>query len=362
LSQHDLTIDNASGLTVRTDLNLALKALGSNQAGTVDPSASTGSGGVGVSFAYQFWIDTSGASPVLKIRNAANSAWVTLGYVDTTNFGFRPPFVQTSDPTTSASTYQFWFDTTNNLLKMRNGAGSAWITVGDITATNLGLMPKTGGTFTGQVTWSNTDYIQIPVGTTAQRPGSPAVGMIRYNSDLTTYESYKAGAWSPLGAGGGGGSLQWIEGDNAPVPSVDSLGNRLYAFTLALGQTLYAAIKVPHSYTAGSPIKLYCPWYSPDSSGNVQFQTVTTLIRPGTSTVSSTTNQRTSTNAAVTLGAGTVNVPQMVTFDLSSSTGQINAVSIAADDMIYIALTRNASDTGTSDAQLMPYIAELTFS
>lgn len=42
----------------------------------------------------------------------------------------------------------------------------------------------------------------LPTGTTAQRPGSPIVGDIRYNTDLSEFEGYN-GAWAPFGSGGG---------------------------------------------------------------------------------------------------------------------------------------------------------------
>ena len=40
-----------------------------------------------------------------------------------------------------------------------------------------------------------TDYFQIPVGTTAQRPGSPAIGMIRVNTTTNALEIYSGSAW-----------------------------------------------------------------------------------------------------------------------------------------------------------------------
>lgn len=46
---------------------------------------------------------------------------------------------------------------------------------------------------------TGTSHWTLPVGTTAQRPASPAVGMIRYNSSQTAFEGYAAGAWSSLG-------------------------------------------------------------------------------------------------------------------------------------------------------------------
>ena len=46
---------------------------------------------------------------------------------------------------------------------------------------------------------TGTSHWTVPAGTTAQRPVSPAVGMIRYNSDQVSFEGYSSGAWSSLG-------------------------------------------------------------------------------------------------------------------------------------------------------------------
>ena len=56
------------------------------------------------------------------------------------------------------------------------------------------------------VTINSTGAIQVPVGTTAQRPTS-ATGKIRYNSTTSSYEGYDGSSWSSLGGGatGGGG-------------------------------------------------------------------------------------------------------------------------------------------------------------
>ena len=44
-------------------------------------------------------------------------------------------------------------------------------------------------------------YMQVPAGSTANRPGSPSAGYIRYNTDLQMFEGYAAGAWSGIGGG-----------------------------------------------------------------------------------------------------------------------------------------------------------------
>lgn len=69
MAQHDGNIANQLFPATRTDLNAALLALFSNSSGSSPPSTT---------YAFQWWIDTSGGSPLLKIRDAANTSWTTL--------------------------------------------------------------------------------------------------------------------------------------------------------------------------------------------------------------------------------------------------------------------------------------------
>jgi len=67
MAQHDYDIANQSGANFRTDLNNALDAIVSNNSGSSEPSTK---------FAYEWWIDTT--NNLLKLRNSANNAWITL--------------------------------------------------------------------------------------------------------------------------------------------------------------------------------------------------------------------------------------------------------------------------------------------
>jgi hypothetical protein len=44
-----------------------------------------------------------------------------------------------------------------------------------------------------------TASIKVPVGTTAERPGSPITGFVRFNTDLNTFEGYNGSEWGGLG-------------------------------------------------------------------------------------------------------------------------------------------------------------------
>jgi hypothetical protein len=76
-----------------------------------------------------------------------------------------------------------------------NGTWYAWLVELDSGNYNSYALPLAGGTVTGDITMSGTGMIKVPVGTTAQRPGTPALGMIRFNSTRGCYEGYTASGW-----------------------------------------------------------------------------------------------------------------------------------------------------------------------
>ena len=139
------------------------------------------------------------------------------------NNGLAAIVSQNSGPSEPSTTYayQWWADTTTGLLKLRNAANSAWITIGTLASTSLGLAtaasPSFSGTatFSGDVLLSGTGQLDLPVGTTAQRSGSPNSGMIRFNSDLTTFKGYNGTAWGAIGGGATGGSTDDVFYENS---------------------------------------------------------------------------------------------------------------------------------------------------
>ena len=171
MSQHDLSIANGTGAAVRSDLNGALAALGTNSSGATAP--------------------------------------------------------------TTTYAYQFWADTTTGLLKIRNAANSAFVTVGTLASTNLGLASLAGATFTGDVILGTTTALELPDGTTGQRPGTPVNGMIRYNTTLNQFEGYKASAWGAIGGGATGGSSDDIFYENGQTVTTN--------YTLSTGKNAMSA-------------------------------------------------------------------------------------------------------------------------
>lgn len=75
----DYNLANQSGANFRSELNTILAAVVSQNSGSSAPTTT---------YAYQLWIDTGASpNPLLKIRNAANSAWITIGDVTLANLG-----------------------------------------------------------------------------------------------------------------------------------------------------------------------------------------------------------------------------------------------------------------------------------
>jgi hypothetical protein len=79
MANHDYVVANGTGASVRSDLNNALAAIVSNNSSSSEPATK---------YAYQWWADTS--SGLLKQRNAANNAWVTIGTLASANLGLVP--------------------------------------------------------------------------------------------------------------------------------------------------------------------------------------------------------------------------------------------------------------------------------
>jgi hypothetical protein len=98
------------------------------------------------------------------------------------------------------------YNTTLGYLENYNG--TEWLAVGYVTPADVSDKVNT-----------STGYFQVPVGNIAQRPVSPAEGLLRYNSESDIYEGYINGAWhrfltanqgsyniNYVAVGGGGGT------------------------------------------------------------------------------------------------------------------------------------------------------------
>ena len=135
-----------------------------------------------------------------------------------------------SDPSGIQVAFQLSVNTTTNLLKLRNASNNGYIEIGNVTQANLGLAPVAGATFTGAVIHNYTTALRIPVGTTAQRSGSPATGDLRFNSTLGSAEIYNGSAFAAVGGGsgttGGGSDELFLETDQTMTTNYTLTSNK----------------------------------------------------------------------------------------------------------------------------------------
>jgi hypothetical protein len=186
---------------------------------------------------------TAASASATSAASSAASALAAFDNFDDTYLGAKasdPTVDNDGDPLTGGDLY---YNTTSNVMKVYTG--SAWViayvpgdaanitstATGDVAATNVQdaiaeldteKVPRT----------STTGSAKLPVGTTAQRDGSPASGMIRYNTTTSSFEGYGS-AWGAIGGGAtGGGTDSWaLEHDNTVTTS----------YTISTGKNVVSA-------------------------------------------------------------------------------------------------------------------------
>ena len=127
MATHDYVIANASGAAVRQDINNALAAIVSNNSSATEP---------GTTYAFQFWFDTT--NNILKIRNAANSAWID--WITTTATALLP------DGTVGAPSLTFASETDSGLYRIAaNTLGIATSGTERVEISDTGIIINEGG-------------------------------------------------------------------------------------------------------------------------------------------------------------------------------------------------------------------------
>jgi len=192
----DYNIANASGASVRSDLNAVFDAIKTLNSGGSDPS---------------------NTSPFM-------------------------PYVDTAD---------------SNNLKIRNAANDGFTTVGSVNSANLGLLPRAGGTMTGQL-----------LGDDSSVAGSPAyafdndtdTGMFRSGANTIGFSTSGTERVSVSDAG-----LDVVNG--LPIRLQDSSGAPFVSLKSPSALSGNVALTLPSSITNGGFLQT-------DGSGNLSFQIV----------------------------------------------------------------------------------------
>jgi hypothetical protein len=150
MAQHDYVIANQSGSSFRSDLNNALSAIVSQNSGSSAPSTT---------YAYQTWADTTNG--VMKMRNGANSAWITLYQLDGewTSIAFEngtaaAPSIYFKDSGTDTGFYspgtdQVGISTGGSSRLVIDSSGRVLTGVSSTSADTLALMQGRSGSSTG---------------------------------------------------------------------------------------------------------------------------------------------------------------------------------------------------------------------
>jgi len=176
MSQNDMSIANQTFPATRSDLNSAFQALVTQSSGATEPSTK---------YAYQLWADTT--TGLLKIRNAANNAWITVGTLASTNLGLLP---LSGGSLTGALNFA---KGTDILSATTTDIGAATGTVVDVTGTTTitGLGTAQAGTmrivrFTGSLTLThNGTSLILPTG----------ANIITAAGDVAIFISLGSGNW-----------------------------------------------------------------------------------------------------------------------------------------------------------------------
>ena len=156
----------------------------------------------------------------------------------------------TADPIT--------LDTTNLTFTQFSSAGSIAAGTGMTKTSNtLDVIGTSGrivanvnsidiGTLVGTRT-SATGSAEIPVGTTAQRDGSPATGYLRYNSTETSFEGYNGSSWGSIGGGASGSGGDTVFQENSLIVTTN------YTLTTAKNASSVGPITINSGITVTVP-------------------------------------------------------------------------------------------------------------
>ena len=99
----------------------------------------------------------------------------------------------------------------------------------------------------GTVEFTDTGAVLLNAGTTAERPGTPTGGMVRFNEDTTKFEGYNGSSWGSLGGGATGGGADQVFVENGMTVTTS------YTITTNYNAMSVGPITIDDGATVGVP-------------------------------------------------------------------------------------------------------------
>lgn len=193
MSQHDFDIANQTAASARADINSALQALASLSSGNTAPSTT---------YANMLWYETD--TNILKMRNEADSAWISVAYLDQGSSAFRI-LDDTQVMNTSGTQTGLLGDQTTATWQAGTGTTESLVSPAKVKAAIEALAPaspgigdsetwQSFGTFSVNTAYQNTYGKPIQLAVTArtgssQSGNSSSVATFQTSTDNSTYFS-----------------------------------------------------------------------------------------------------------------------------------------------------------------------------
>lgn len=180
MATHDYVIDNQSAPALRSDLNNALLAIVSQNSNATAPATT---------YANMIWYDTTNNQ--IKKRNEANSAWITLGTVDEGAGTFTPSGERALATEADAEAG------TNNTTLMTPLRTAQAISALVSAPTSAQVGTATAGLATGAV--GTYAFLRFASATTASSGSTHAGSVLRYSSAAAFTGGTPGGTWRLMG-------------------------------------------------------------------------------------------------------------------------------------------------------------------